>query len=321
MRAMQSMASKLSRTARSAVCTNAVAMRSMPLASSACGGGPSGLKGTAEGATVGQASSAVVNGLPPSHGRCDEASPVWPIWIAKRCPRRRHRRADARGKRRLVGVGVEAEAAVPDASMPSMAVASSTTIPARDMASCIRCGRCQLVAQPSAAEYSMGATATRLGTSIGPTASGARTDTVEPCDGESRRAAPQMATQSASGRPLPPCPRTSRKIVGCNRRSAVLHRAAAAHAPPRAHVSMRWRSLHPTALRRRRRPWEDYRRWPRLQLLPAAGREGAELQTRAGPASDSRVPRAMARVRCASARARSGASPPTSSPTVASPRP
>jgi len=58
--------------------------------------------------------------------------------------------------------------------MRSTAVASITTRPAREMASCIRCCRCQSVALPSSAEYwHIGATAMRLGSSIGPSASGA----------------------------------------------------------------------------------------------------------------------------------------------------
>ena len=51
----------------------------------------------------------------------------------------------------------------------STPVASTTTIPARDSASCIRCCRCQSVAVPSLAEYwHMGATTTRLGRVTGP---------------------------------------------------------------------------------------------------------------------------------------------------------
>ena len=57
--------------------------------------------------------------------------------------------------------------------MRSTAVASTTTMPAREMASCIRCWRCQSVALPSAAEYwHMGETTMRLGSSTGPRASG-----------------------------------------------------------------------------------------------------------------------------------------------------
>ena len=81
---------------------------------------PLRVKGTAEGATVGQASSAGVRGLPPpSHGRWQDAlRPACPIWIAKRVPGAAMRRAGSRTprcKRRLVGIRVEAEAAVRDA--------------------------------------------------------------------------------------------------------------------------------------------------------------------------------------------------------------
>ena len=55
----------------------------------------------------------------------------------------------------------------------STAVASSTTMPARLIANCIRCWRCQSLALPSLAEYwHMGATAIRLGISMGPMARG-----------------------------------------------------------------------------------------------------------------------------------------------------
>ena len=51
------------------------------------------------------------------------------------------------------------------------------------MASCIRCCRCQSVALPSSAEYwHMGATTMRLGSAMGPSASGEkRWDTGGPC--------------------------------------------------------------------------------------------------------------------------------------------
>src|SRR5215471_10938629 len=55
----------------------------------------------------------------------------------------------------------------------STAVASTTIMPARLMAYCIRCWRCQSDALPSLAEYwHMGDTAMRLGTSIGPSLRG-----------------------------------------------------------------------------------------------------------------------------------------------------
>src|SRR5262245_41602881 len=55
----------------------------------------------------------------------------------------------------------------------STPVASTTIMPARVRASCIRCWRCQSVALPSAAEYwHMGDTTMRLGSVTGPSASG-----------------------------------------------------------------------------------------------------------------------------------------------------
>ena len=79
---------------RSAAWQNAAVTRASPLASSASGGGPSAVKGTAEGATVGQASSPGVSGSPPSHGRWQEAlRPAWPSWMPKRVPGAATRRA------------------------------------------------------------------------------------------------------------------------------------------------------------------------------------------------------------------------------------
>src|SRR5262249_23236380 len=55
----------------------------------------------------------------------------------------------------------------------STAVASKAIMPARLMANCIRCWRCQSDALPSLAEYwHMGDTAMRLGSSMGPSLSG-----------------------------------------------------------------------------------------------------------------------------------------------------
>src|SRR5215813_12517505 len=59
--------------------------------------------------------------------------------------------------------------------MRSTAVASTTTMPARAMANCIKCWRCQSVALPSSAEYwHIGETAMRLGKVSGPTLSGSK---------------------------------------------------------------------------------------------------------------------------------------------------
>src|SRR5262245_8798528 len=68
----------------------------------------------------------------------------------------------------------------------STPVASTTIMPARVRASCIRCWRCQSVALPSAAEYwHMGDTTMRLGSVTGPSASGEKSwDTVLALRGE-----------------------------------------------------------------------------------------------------------------------------------------
>src|SRR5262245_30842354 len=59
--------------------------------------------------------------------------------------------------------------------MRSTAVASTTTMPARATANCIRCARCQSVALPSSAEYwHIGETAMRLGSVSGPTLRGSK---------------------------------------------------------------------------------------------------------------------------------------------------
>jgi hypothetical protein len=56
------------------------AMSSSVMAAGVCQPGPNG---SADGPMVGQASSAAVSALAPSHGRADEAlRPAWANWIA-----------------------------------------------------------------------------------------------------------------------------------------------------------------------------------------------------------------------------------------------
>ena len=104
----------------------------------------------------------------------------------------------------------------------STAVASSTIMPARPMASCIRCWRCQSVALPSPAEYwHMGATAMRLGSSMGPSGRGEkRWDTggdpqwVGENEGRRGRMAPRLLTKKGARR-LPPDCRHGRASLAC----------------------------------------------------------------------------------------------------------
>ncbi len=77
------MASKPMRSERLAASVNAAVTRAMSssvMASGVCQPGPNG---NAEGPMVGQASSAAVSGLAPSHGRADDAlRPAWASWMA-----------------------------------------------------------------------------------------------------------------------------------------------------------------------------------------------------------------------------------------------
>ena len=92
-------------------------MRSRPASSRAAGAGAPSRNGTADGATVCHAPSA--SGRPPSHGRCEEAlRPACASWMPKRVPGGGHpaRGCENARQRRLVGIRVEAQAAVRDAA-------------------------------------------------------------------------------------------------------------------------------------------------------------------------------------------------------------
>ena len=171
------MASKPSRTARSAACANAATTRSRPLASSASGtchpsanghgGGSDGGPGVlAARQRLAALERRLAGGLAAGVGELDRK--------ARAGSRDAPRRIEHAGERRLVGIRVEAEAAVRDAAQPL----HRRWPPAR---SCRR-GRWRTASgaadasptrMPSLAEYwHMGATAMRLGSWMGPSGKG-----------------------------------------------------------------------------------------------------------------------------------------------------
>src|SRR5678815_114239 len=154
------------RTARRADCANAATVASISALVRAWGTCQPSPNGVALEDTVCHGSSLGASGAPPSHGRCVEAlRPACASWIPNRVgPPRRRAAWSARSIAASLSTLYRPRQACVMRPRRSTAVASTTTSPAPEYASCERCCRCQSVAEPSLALYwHIGATTRRFG--------------------------------------------------------------------------------------------------------------------------------------------------------------